>query len=292
MRRGEAMRILILGGDGMLGHQLFKYLKDQHEVKVTLSQNITSYREYGMFHGDNSYARIDVRYIESLIEVLADFHPHAVINCIGIIKQRPEAKENELSLAVNSLLPHRLAVLCKAAGARLVHMSTDCIYSGKKGNYAEADLSDAEDLYGKSKFLGEVSSTNCITLRTSIIGRELSRKKSLLEWLFAQKGTIKGYRKAIFSGFTTIEMSRIIEKMLLEYPNASGLYHVSSKPISKYDLLCLIKDTLCLDVNIVPDDSVRIDRSLDSSLFRREFNYNPPTWDEMIEELRESKEIA
>jgi dTDP-4-dehydrorhamnose reductase len=280
------MHILILGGDGMLGHQLLKSLAFRHDVKVTLRQDLGAYVHHGLFTEANSYTGIDVRSLERLSEVIADFHPEAVINAVGILKQRTTAKESIPSLEINSLLPHRLAVLCRAAGARLVHLSTDCIFSGKKGNYKESDPSDAEDLYGKTKFLGEVHDSNCLTLRTSIIGKELSRKKSLLEWFLSQTGTVKGFTKAIYTGFTTLEMSRTIEKLLLKYPKASGVYHVSSNPINKYELLLLIREKLGHDIEIIPDDAFRCDRSLDSSRFRVEFSYIPPAWSTMIEELR------
>jgi dTDP-4-dehydrorhamnose reductase len=172
----------------------------------------------------------------------------------------------------------------------MIHFSTDCVFSGKKGNYRESDASDAEDLYGRSKYLGEVSEPNCLTLRTSIIGRELSRTQGLLEWFLSQRGTIKGFRKAVFSGFTTLEMSRIVEKLLVEYPEAAGIYHVSSDPISKYGLLMLIKDKMGLETIIEPDDAYHCDRSLDSSRFRQEFQYTPPTWVEMVEELVQEME--
>lgn len=280
------MRILILGGDGMLGHQLLKSLSPRHEVKVTLRQDLEAYAPFQLFNYDNAYLGIDVRSLERLTEVLADFRPEAVINAVGIVKQRPTAKESIPSLEINSLLPHRLSVLCKAVGARLIHLSTDCIFSGKKGNYQESDLSDAEDLYGKTKYLGETQDSHCLTLRTSIIGRELSRHKSLLEWFLAQRGTIKGFTKAIYTGFTTLEMSRIIENMLVNYPEASGVYQVSSDPINKYELLLLFREKLGLTIEIIPDDSFCCDRSLDSSRFRKEFLYTPPTWETMIEELR------
>jgi dTDP-4-dehydrorhamnose reductase len=286
------MRVLVTGGDGMLGHQVFKHLSVRHDVKVTLRQNLSSYQEYGLFDNENSYSGIDVRNLESILDVFADFQPQAVVNCVGIVKQRAVAKESIPGIEINSLLPHRLAVLCKSVSARLIHMSTDCVFSGKKGNYRECDPSDAEDLYGKSKYLGEVIGDNCLTLRTSIIGRELSRKKSLLEWFLNQKGTVKGYKYAIFSGLTTIEMSRIIEIILVNHPTVTGLYHVSSQPISKLDLLLKIKEALRLDTDIIADDSVRIDRSLESALFREKFNYQPPTWDDMIKELSKSKEIS
>ncbi len=280
------MRILILGGDGMLGHQLLKHLQPRHEVKVTLRQDLGAYAQFDMFNRENVYDAVDIRSLERLIEVMADFRPEAVINAVGIVKQRADSKESIPSLEINALLPHRLTVLCKGIGARLIHLSTDCIFSGKKGSYQESDPSDAEDLYGKTKYLGEVHEANSLTLRTSIIGRELSRHTSLLDWFLAQTGTVKGFTRAIYTGFTTLEMSRIIEKMLLEYPDASGVYQVSSDPINKYELLLLIREKLGLDIEIIPDDAFCCDRSLDSSRFRAEFNYTPPTWPAMIEELR------
>lgn len=279
------MRILILGGDGMLGHQLLKAWQQRHEVRCTLRQDLPAYANFGLFSAANSYTGIDVRSLERLTEVMADFHPEAVVNCVGIVKQRPTAKESIPSLEINALLPHRLAVLCNGIGARLIHMSTDCIFSGKKGNYQENDPSDAEDLYGKTKYLGEVQDENCLTLRTSIIGPELTRKKSLLEWFLAQPGPVKGFRNAIFSGFTTLEMSRIIENILIEHPAASGVYQASSEPINKHELLLLFREKLGHPIEIVPNDSFYCDRSLDSSRFRRSFNYAPPSWESMIEEL-------
>lgn len=279
------MRILILGGDGMLGHQLFEHLRQRHEVRVTLRQELNAYKESGLFDSKNAYTGIDVRSMDCLVEVFAGFRPKAVVNGVGLIKQRPSARESIPSLEINALLPHRLSVLCKATGTRLVHMSTDCVFSGKMGNYRESDVSDAEDIYGRSKFLGEVNDRHCLTLRTSIIGKELSRKKSLLEWFLAQSGTVKGFKNAIFSGFTTIEISRIIEKMLVQHPDAFGLYHVSSDPISKFDLLTLIKEKMNHDIEIIPDETFHCDRSLDSTTFRKEFNYTPPAWEAMIEEL-------
>ncbi len=279
------MRILILGGDGMLGHQLFKNLKSSHDVRVTLRQDLAVYNKFMMFSSENTYPGIDVIKIDKLAKVLTNFHPDAVVNAIGIVKQLPEANKSIPSLEINALFPHRLALLCKDISASMIHLSTDCVFSGKKGNYKESDTSDPDDLYGRTKLLGEVSEKHCLTLRTSMIGQELSRKKNLLEWFLSQKGSVNGYKKAIFSGFTTLELSRIIENMILNYPDASGIYHVSSDPISKFDLLSLIKAALKLPIEIIPDESFACDRSLDSSKFRREFNYNPPSWEEMIYEL-------
>jgi dTDP-4-dehydrorhamnose reductase len=279
------VRILILGGDGMLGHELLGHFAPRHETRVTLRQPVSAYASFGLFTPANSFGGIELASGDSLGPVFADFRPEAVINAAGIVKQRPTAEEAIPSIEVNALLPHRLALLCAKKGARLVHMSTDCVFSGRKGGYAETDPSDAEDLYGRTKFLGEVHAPNTVTLRTSIIGPELSRKTGLLEWFLAQRGTIRGFRKAIFSGFTTVEMARIIERLLTRSPAPSGLYHVSSEPISKYDLLGLVKAALGLDMEIVPYDDFQCDRSLNSTRFRGEFGYRPPAWQAMVEEL-------
>jgi len=281
------MRILILGGDGMLGHQLFKHLKPNHDVRVTLRQDLAVYQKLMLFNMGNSYSGIDVRSSIKLAGVITDFHPDVVVNAIGIVKQLPEASESIPSIEINALFPHRLALLCKDISARMIHLSTDCVFSGDKGKYKESDTSDPDDLYGRTKLLGEVNEKHCLTLRTSMIGPELSRKKSLLEWFLAQSKTTRGYKKVIFSGFTTMELGRVIENMISNYPEANGVYHVSSEPISKFDLLRLIKKGLKLPIEIVPDESFICDRSLDSSKFRWEFDYHPPSWEEMVRELCE-----
>ena len=281
------MRILILGGDGMLGHQLLKHFRGAHETRVTLRQPLTEYTAHDLFSTMNALGSVDARDFERIRQITLDFCPDAIINAIGIVKQRAASAESIASIEINSLLPHRLSLLCGQHGIRLVHMSTDCVFSGRRGNYSEVDTPDAIDIYGRSKLLGEVTETPAITLRTSIIGRELSRKTGLLEWFLAQNAPIKGFKKAIFSGFTTVEMSRIIERMLLHTPAPHGLYHVSSAPINKHDLLRLIRDKLGLQTEIIPDDSFECDRSLDSTRFRQTFHYAPPTWDDMITELSE-----
>lgn len=279
------MKILILGGDGMLGHHLLTHLRERHEVRVTLRGVLSDYKHYGLFDASNAYDGIEVREFERVVKVHADFRPHAIINAVGIVKQRALAEESIPSLEINSLLPHRLALLCRERGSRLIHLSTDCVFSGEAGNYTEDDFPDARDLYGRSKLMGEVIEAPCLTLRTSIIGRELSRKASLLEWLLAQQGSIKGFRHAIFSGFTTHEMARIIERLLTRYPEAHGLYHVSSAPISKYELLLQIKSKLGLAIEILPEEDFKCDRSLQSARFQRDFDYAPPPWVTMIDEL-------
>lgn len=285
------MRILILGGDGMLGHRLLLHLRQRHDVRVTLRGPLADYARHGLFHASNAFDGVDVRIPERIERVVAQFHPEALINATGIVKQRAESKESIVSIEVNALLPHRLAMLCSERGIRLVHMSTDCVFSGKTGNYREEDFPDADDLYGRSKLLGELHEAPCLTLRTSIIGRELSRKTGLLEWFLAQSGSIKGFRNAIFSGFTTNEMARIIERVLTDFPSAHGVYQISSAPISKYELLSLIKSKLGVVTEILPDDAFLCNRSLESIRFRREFGYTPPSWETMIDELAASMKL-
>jgi len=279
------MKILILGGDGMLGHQLLRRLRKRHEVRATLRQDAAAYAAWPMFDADCACFGVDVRAEAPLAAVVAGFRPEAVINAVGIVKQRDEANEAIGSIEINSLLPHRLARLCRAAGARLIHMSTDCVFSGDRGGYSEDDASDARDLYGLSKRLGEVTGPGCLTLRTSIIGPELSRKAGLLEWFLAQRGSVNGYTRAIFSGFTTFEMARIIERLLVSRPDLSGLYHVAAAPISKYDLLLRIRDALGLETRIDAYSDFHCDRSLDASKFGRDSGYAAPGWTEMIAEL-------
>jgi dTDP-4-dehydrorhamnose reductase len=278
------MRILILGADGMLGHQLVESLGPRHDLVGTLRQGPEQYPHLRQRPAETLYG-VDVRDFAQVADALRRARPEAVINAVGIVKQRSESYDAIASLEVNSLLPHRLAVACAAQGARLVHLSTDCVFSGAGGMYRESDAPDARDLYGRSKLLGEVTQPGAITLRTSIIGLELSRRKSLVEWFLAQRGSIRGYRRAIYSGFSTLEMARIIEHVLLQRPELHGLYHVSSEPIDKYTLLTRLRDRLGRELEIVPDDEFHCDRSLESSRFREAAGYAPPAWDEMIEEL-------
>ena len=280
------MRILILGGDGMLGHQLLRHFKERHDVRVTLRLGREAYEAHRLFEQGSAFYGIDARQMDALLQVIADFRPETVVNAIGIVKQRSDAKEVIPSLEINSLLPHRLALACRTVGARLVHLSTDCVFSGRKGNYCETDFSDADDLYGRTKFLGEVSESHCLTLRTSMIGPELSRKTGLLEWFLAQRGqTVKGFTKAIFSGFPTSELARIVERVLVDVPTVHGVYHVAARPISKYDLLTLIRDRLRLPITIERDSTFECDRSLDATRFHRDTGYSPPPWDVMINDM-------
>ena len=271
----------------MLGHELYRELRPRHETGVTLRQQRKEFSENHVFAG------VDARGGARIEEVIAQFRPAAVVNCIGIVKQRPESEEAIVSIEVNALLPHRLAVACRAAGARLMQLSTDCVFSGDKGNYREEDRPDPVDVYGRSKLLGEVTGEGALTLRTSMIGLGLYRKTSLVDWFLAQKGRVQGYRNAVFSGLTTRELSRVIRRIIEEHPQASGLYHLSAAPINKHDLLVKLRERLGKSVDIVAVDEPRIDRSLDSTRFRRVFAYQPPAWDAMLDELAgETRKVA
>ena len=214
--------------------------------------------------------------------------PEVVIHCAGLVKQVHESNDPLRAIPVNALLPHRLARLCGIAGARLIHMSTDCVFSGKTGGYAEGDEPDALDLYGRSKLLGEVAGPHAVTLRTSIIGHELEGSRSLVNWFLAQTGDVRGFTRAIFSGLPTVELARVIQAHVIPDPALQGLYHVSADPISKHDLLSLVARTYGKEVRIIPDDTLVIDRSLDSSRFRKATGYVPAAWPELVRRMQES----
>lgn len=279
------MRTLILGATGMLGHKLYQSQVARFDVYATV-RSAAPYHVYGIFDRQRLVEGVDAFNFDTVVEAVAKTKPQAVINCIGIVKQLPEAHDPLRSLTVNSLLPHRLKHLCRAVGARLIHISTDCVFSGRKGMYTEDVPSDAEDLYGRTKFLGEVADTPALTLRTSIIGRELHTNSGLIEWFLSNDGgKVRGFSRAIYTGFTTNVLADIVNLILTEFPELSGVYHVSSDPISKYDLLGLVRDAFGVEVEIKPDDSVVIDRSLNSDRFRRLTGFQPPSWPVMIREM-------
>ena len=279
------MRILILGGDGMLGHQLLQSLSVKHQVKVTLRQSLTAYNTK-LFNANNAFTNVDILQYDCLLPVLNIYRPEAVINAVGVIKQRDSAKESIPSITINALFPHRLAELCLAIGARLIHFSTDCVFSGRKGYYDLEDLSDAEDLYGKTKFLGELHDQHCVTIRSSIIGLELAHKKSLIEWFLAQNEVISGYKRAIYSGVTTLEMSRIVDHILLKCPNLFGVWQVASKAISKFELLKILAKKLEKDdIIIEPNETFFCDRSLNGEKFFAATQHQIPAWENMLAEL-------
>ncbi len=277
------MKILILGGSGMLGHRLYVNLSPYHATYVTVKEKHNPFPK--VFPDNYVVCGVDGLITEQVIETIVSHSPDVIINCIGLIKQVNNT--NPLpSIMLNTLLPHQIALICRAANIRMIHISTDCIFSGGKnvGNYAESDQSDATDLYGRSKFLGEVYYPGCVTIRTSIIGMELKNHLGLIDWFLRQEGEIKGFERAIYTGFTTDELSKIIMKYFLN-DNLHGMYHVSSNPISKYKLLELAKYAFKKEINIKQDNEFVCNRALDSTRFRGIANYSPPSWDEMIGEM-------
>ena len=280
------MRVLILGGEGMLGHQLLIELSKRHDVIVTLRQDAEAYRNHWLFSSKNSIPGVDVTDLTRVRHTIQTARPQAVVNAIGVVKQGSDSGDIIRNLEVNSLLPHRLAELCAEASTRLVHVSTDCVFSGTRGAYMESDIADATDLYGRTKFLGEVTGSGCVTLRTSIIGLELKRRKSLVEWFLAARGEISGYTRAIYSGLTTAEFARVVLLLLEDFPALNGLFHVVSEPISKHDILiALARNLHRSDVTIRPDPSFVCDRSMVGDKFNRATGYQSPSWPALLAEL-------
>jgi dTDP-4-dehydrorhamnose reductase len=280
------MRILVLGASGMLGNAALRVMDEKQDWEVFGTVRSTSVSQ---FFSDRIAERLiagcDVENHDALVRVFAQARPDVVINCIGLIKQLADADDPLQAILINSLLPHRLARLCGLAGARLVHISTDCVFSGAKGKYLEADFPDAADLYGHSKLLGEVDYPHAITLRTSMIGHELSGNRSLIGWFLNQQGSVKGFTRAIFSGLPTVELSRLIRDVVIPRPDLHGVYHVAADPIAKHDLLHLVAEVYGKSIIIVPDDTLVIDRSLDSTRFCSATDYTAPQWPELVRHM-------
>lgn len=286
-------RVLVLGGDGMLGHKVFQVFNEAFETHASFlghSEYDSALPVYRNVPSSRIHLGIDVLDFDALENFVVSVRPDHVLNCIGLIKQLKEASDHSLSIRMNSLLPHELARVCSLVNARLVHVSTDCVFSGNKGSYTESDPTDALDLYGKSKALGEVDYSPHLTVRTSIIGREWVRSTALLEWFLSQDGkTVKGYRNSIYTGFTTETIARLIMRTVTERPDITGLWQVSSDPVTKLELLTKIRDAWKLKIAIEPFNDPLCDRSLDSSRFFTETGFERPSWDSMITQLLEDK---
>lgn len=288
------MRVLVLGATGMLGNAVFRvFNKDgYHEVWGTLRDK-GGLSHFSPCDHERLITGVNVLDIQSLINVIDRIKPHVVVNCVGLIKQLEGSKNPLTVLPINSILPHQLASLCSLAKARLVHISTDCVFDGSKGNYLESDLSNAGDLYGKSKFIGELHDVdNSITLRTSIIGHELSSNSSLVDWFLSQDVSVKGFARAIFSGLPTVELARVIKDYVLPNTELNGLYHVSAAPISKLDLLRLIALEYNKDITIIPDSEFVINRSLNSERFTAATGYVAPAWSELVRIMHAARHTA
>jgi dTDP-4-dehydrorhamnose reductase len=284
------MKILILGGSGMIGHQLFIYLSHHHDVHVTLRQSASFYSNTypTLFANDNAYFNVNVLDLDNLQNILEEFGPEFVINATGVIKQSNIAQSAAPTIELNALFPHKLLKLCEKINAKLIQFSTDCIFSGTKGSaYLESDTSDALDMYGRTKSLGEVESNNSLTLRKSVIGLELAQEKyGLIEWFLAQQGRVKGFRKAIYTGVTVIELARILNFILTNHKDMCGIWNIASSSIDKFTLLSKLAEKLGRnDIEIIPNDDFICDRSLDASKFLTATEYKIPDWDSMLDEL-------
>lgn len=270
----------------MLGNAMMQILTERTDWEVYGTIRSDSLKKF--FDSEvakNLLPGVDVEQMDSLLQTFLQVRPDVVINCIGLIKKFMNEEDPLHAISINAALPHRLARLCAVSGARLIHMSTDCVFSGAKGNYSEADISDAKDLYGKSKFLGEVNYPHALTLRTSIIGHELQSANGLIGWFLSQEGGCPGFTRAIFSGFPTVVLAEIIQKFIIPNPDLHGLYHLAAQPISKYDLLQSVADVYGKSIEIVADDSLVIDRSLNADRFAEATGYRAPAWPELIEKM-------
>jgi dTDP-4-dehydrorhamnose reductase len=280
------MRLFILGGTGMLGHTLWERLSRRFpDTYTTIRKGIEDYGDDCLYGSDRVIDHIDVMDFQMLEGAIRGVRPDVILNCIGITKRREEPQNPIPSIVLNAMLPHKLAKLAADVNAKLIHFSTDCVFDGKTGRYSDDAPTNATDLYGRTKALGEVSGNSVLTLRSSFIGKGIQEGTELLEWFLSQKNTVRGFKNAIYTGLTTLELCRVIEKLLLDYPDASGLYNVSSEPVNKFDLLRLVGEKMHRSIEIIPDESFHCDRSLDSERFHRDFGYTPPSWTKMVEEL-------
>jgi dTDP-4-dehydrorhamnose reductase len=273
----------------MLGHKMWQTLSSEFpDAHATMRghKSDVRWRNVDFLQSDNVHDGIDASQFDALLGFIRELKPSVVVNCVGAIKQRPAADDPIISISLNSLLPHLLRAEVGNWNGRVIHFSTDCVFSGKKGDYTEADPSDAEDLYGKTKYLGEVGAAGAVTLRTSIIGRELEHHASLLDWfLLGQHQAVRGFTRALWSGVTTNHLSKLVAEIIRDFGYLSGLYQVSSGTISKYDLLCKVRDAYRLPVEITADDSFFCDRSLRGDKFEHATGYSSPTLDAMLDQL-------
>ena len=283
------MRVAVLGATGMLGHKVLQTLAAQQlDVYGTVRSKLTDGGDAVAFVSQLAplHYEVDATDFACLEADLNRSRPDVVVNCIGIVKQQPLAGDSIATIALNSLLPHLLDRWCQRNEARLVHFSTDCVFSGRKGGYEEDDEPDPHDLYGRTKHLGEVTASSSLTIRTSIVGRELSSFRSLVEWLYAQQGgRVNGFARVLYSGVTTLEMARIVAELIRRAIPIRGLYQVAGPWISKYELLKLIRDHAGLEVEISRDDTVVSDRTMVGERFLEATGIVIPEWPQMVLEM-------
>jgi dTDP-4-dehydrorhamnose reductase len=279
------MKVLILGAGGMLGHKVWQVFRDRFDCRATLRAR----PPLPIFDDDRVIDGVDATDFEAVKTLIETISPAVVVNCVGVVKQLAAAHDPITSITLNALFPHIVARACEAVGARLIHISTDCVFSGLRGNYTESAPPDPTDLYGRSKLLGEVTASSepkPLTIRTSIIGRELRTSNGLVEWFLANRGGfVRGFARAVFSGVTTTVFAGMLADVIEHHSDLHGLYHVAAAPVSKYDLLLMVNEAIAGEVTITADESVVIDRSLDASRFQTATGILPPSWPEMIATL-------
>ena len=279
-------RLVVIGANGMVGHAIIRAMRldTTYEVIGIVRDNSVARYLRSLF-GGQVLALGNFTTTGALEPLLESLRPEVVINCVGLVKQYSESDNTLVAVPINTIFPHKLAEICSSVGARMVHISTDCVFSGANGGYTEKDAPDALDVYGRSKLLGEVDYPHTVTLRTSTIGHELNTGHGLLCWFLAQQNSIKGYTRAFFSGLSSNEFARVVRDRVLPRPDLKGNYHVAGHPISKYNLLQLVNETYGRGLLIEPDDRLVIDRSLDSTLFRQITGYVAPPWHKMISDM-------
>jgi dTDP-4-dehydrorhamnose reductase len=275
------MRVLILGAGGMLGHKVWEIFRDRFDCRAAMRTRLP----LPLFDDERVIDGFDATNFDDTARLIANVKPDVVVNCIGVVKQLAAALDPIASLTLNALFPHVVARACAEAGARMVHISTDCVFAGTRGHYIEDDVPDAADLYGRSKLLGEVTD-GALTIRTSIIGRELRTSNGLVEWFLSNRGgSIRGFTNAIFSGVTTATLADILASVIERHRDINGLYHVAGASISKYDLLMMLNAAMGAGVTVARDDGFVMDRSLDATRFQAATGLPPPEWPEMIAAL-------
>lgn len=288
------MRILVLGATGMIGHRMWASLSKFHDVHATIRKSeLGALEQLEGIDKDCVFYNVDVLDDAALLDVFQKVKPEMVLNCVGVVKQLAASKNHIVSIELNALFPHKLAKLCTEFGSRMIQFSTDCVFSGKKGMYTEQDEPDATDLYGRSKILGEVDYLdNVLTIRTSSIGREVFPHGGLVEWFLSQEGKeIKGFSKAIYSGFPTHALAMVINDFILPNPELKGIMHVSAEAINKFELLQLVNEELGRDITINEDSNFEMERSLDSSLFQEKVGFKPAPWKELVKDLNVDNEF-
>jgi dTDP-4-dehydrorhamnose reductase len=283
------MKLLILGASSMQGHKMFQMLgKTFPETYGTIPGKVSAepFNRIPFFQTDKVVPDVNPMDFQCLERMIKDLRPDWVLNCLRVATHGSEVAPPVLNITVNSLLPHRLAEMAAAQGAKLMHFSSDCVFSGKKGFYTEEDTPDATHAYGQTRLLGDVCAENTLVLRSSVIGRELTGHTSLLDWFLMQAGKeIKGFTRAIYSGLSSIETARVVQMILEKTPVLTGLYHVASEPINKYDLLKLAQEAFRADVTIRKEEGTSVDRSLNAEKFRAATGYVAPSWRSMMKEL-------